>query len=500
MQPSAQPAVASPSYLSATALAARIAAGEITALAALEACLARAAAVNDPLVQRSSSKLNAIIAWRVDAARAEAAAADRARAAGHLLGPLHGVPMTVKDSFDVAGLASTFGHPERADHVAVEDAVAVARLRAAGAILFGKTNVPKDLADWQSENALYGRTLNPWDTSRSPGGSSGGAAAALAAGLTCLELGSDIGGSIRMPAHFCGIYGHKPTFGVVPMRGHAMRPGAVASDISAAGPLARSAADLAVAMDLLAGADPADAPGWQLVMAREARTSPAGMRIAVITDDEAWPVDGAISAGLRQTADWLRDAGAEVTLDPPWPLPSRQMSALYVALLRGATSTRLGAVELERVAGQADGLAADDDSYHAQMLRGLSQRHATWLGAHARRHRLRQAWRDWFGRFDALICPVAPFAAFPHIMGVPKAAQRAMVDGAERPVSDAYFWLGIASVAYLPATTIPLTLSAEGLPLGAQIIVPEFCDARGIRLAGWLEQGFRGFMAPPLAM
>ncbi len=474
--------------LTATGIAAAIPAGRLSAAEALEDGLRRA--------EQGNPALNAIIAWRLPEARAEAAAADAARAAGAPVGPLHGVPMTVKESFDVAGLPTTLGHPDWRDHRAERDSVAVARLKAAGAIIFGKTNVPKDLADWQSDNAVYGRTLNPWDTTRSPGGSSGGAAAALAAGLTDLEIGSDIGGSIRMPAHFCGVYGHKPTYGIVPMRGHGLDPDGAPSDLSVAGPLARCPADLEIALRVLAGPDGDDAAAWRFTPPPEPRTALRDFRVAVITDDATYPVDAPIAAAVRSVAETLRSAGARVAIDPPWPKPSAAQSALYVALLRGATSERLSDADAAAIAAQAAGLPPDANDYRAQMLRGLSQSHAAWHRANQARQHLRQAWRDWFGDYDALICPVAPFVAFRHIVDIPKPDQRADINGEPRPVSDAYFWLGLATLSYLPATTIPAGATSGGLPIGAQIIAPAYQDLRCLRLAGLLEAAHGGFRRP----
>jgi amidase len=474
--------------LDATSLAKEIAEGRLSAVAALEAYLAA--------LDRHNPTLNAIIVQRREAAREEARAADAALAAGRRVGPLHGVPMTVKESFDVTGLPTTLGLEGRRDHRAGADAVVVERLRAAGAILFGKSNVPVDLADWQSANPIYGRTVNPWDTGRSAGGSSGGAAAALAAGMTALEVGSDIGGSIRVPAHFCGVYGHKPSFGVVPRRGHGLDPAAPGGDLSVAGPLARSARDLALAMGVLAGADPAEGP-WQLSLPAEPRTSLREFRVAVVTDDAVFPVDAPIRAALGNLADCLEREGAQVMRDPKLPIESRAHAALYVTLLRGATSARVSEAGLDNLLDHAAGLAAQDDSYNALMLRGLTQRHAAWLKADAARHRLIQGWAGFFADYDALLCPAAPFTAFPHMEGIPKPAQRVLVNGAQRPVSDAYYWVGIPTLSYLPATTIPAGRTETGLPVGAQVIVPRWQDATALRLAALLEQSHGGAARPP---
>jgi amidase len=474
-------------FAGAAETARRIAHGELTASAAVEASLARIEARDGPI--------NAVPLRLADEARARAAAADRAPPGAR--GPLHGVPITIKECFDLAGTPSTFGYPERAAHRPDRDAFAVSRLLAAGAIVLGKTNVPKDLSDWQSFNALYGTTRNPWNPERSPGGSSGGSAAALAAGFSALELGSDIGGSIRMPAHFCGVYGHKPTFGVVPVSGHAMDPLAPPQDINVVGPLARTVEDLALAMDLIVGVDGPAARATSIALPPPSFTRIDGARVAVITGDGDFPVDAATAGTARRVAEVLRDAGARVTVDPPLPLPSRQYYRLYVALLRAATSTRRSEEEIAALLPQARALAPDDDGYEALMLRGLTQSHRAWQSRRAERVALRAAWERWFADCDAVIAPISPTASFPHMQDVPKPAQKLLVDGVSRPNADTYFWLGIASAPGLPATAIPAGASAEGLPIGLQIIGRAYGDRTTLAIAAFLERAHRGFAPPP---
>lgn len=474
-------------YQSASQTARAIAHGDISAREALEGYLSRIETIGKPL--------RAVVVLDPEGARARADEADAARNAGRTLGPLHGVPMTVKESFDVAGLPSTFGYPDRADHRASSHALAVQRLVDAGANVFGKTNVPKDLADWQSFNAVYGETANPWSLAHSPGGSSGGAAAALAAGLTSLEIGSDIGGSIRIPAHFCGVYGHKSSYGIVPMRGHSMREDAAPSDISIAGPLARSAEDLALAMRLIAGGDPEEGSAWLLELPEEPRSKLADFRFAIVADDAHFPVDGSISGAIRELAAKLRKAGAQVDEAPALPISSMDGYRLYLALLRGATSARLSD---EQHAALAKAAAANTNGdYEALMQRGLTQTHRDWLAANDRRHTVKREWRAFFTRYDALITPVATTPAFPREAGVVKTKQTFLIDGKPRPAADTYYWLSIASLPNLPATTIPLGLNTSGLPVGAEIVGPEFGDLRTIQIAHLMEQAFGGFTPPP---
>ncbi|MEC7490135.1 MAG: amidase [Pseudomonadota bacterium] len=477
-------------YKGALELANAIRRKEISCVEALDLYLDR--------IDRFNPGLNAIVVCDMEAAREAAKAADSAFAIGNVAGQLHGVPMTVKESFDLAGHPSTFGRPDRRNHRATRDALAVERLKGAGAIIMGKTNVPLDLSDWQSFNEIYGDTVNPWDGARSPGGSSGGASAALAAGLTGLEIGSDIGGSIRVPAHFCGIYGHKPTYGIVPLRGHSLRPDDAEMDLLVGGPLARRAEDLRVALDLIAGADP-EAPGaWRLDLPNETRTSMQDFRIAVITNDTTYPVDNDTSSSIEDVANHLETEGATVLRNPPLPLPSGEMWQLYLNVLRGATSGWKSAAEADAAARQAAGYDLSDNTYGPVMLRSISQRHQAWLHANDQRSRLRILWRGFFGNVDALIVPMMATPAFPHIRGIAKENQYLDVDNAQRPISDTYFWIGLASAAYLPATLAPAGLSREGLPIGMQIIGPEGHDRRCITLAEMLEQGFRGFAPPPV--
>lgn len=474
---------------SASAIAAGIRSDRFSSREIVDAAIAR--------IEGVGKALNAVVVQRFEQARAEADAADRARAAGAKLGPLHGVPITIKESFDVAGLPTTVGHTTRKGHRAAAHAAAVQRLVNAGAVVLGKTNVPKDLADWQSFNDVYGVTRNPWNMERSPGGSSGGSAAALAAGLTALELGSDIAGSIRVPAVYCGVYGMKPTFGVVPMRGHGLDALGAPVDILVGGPLARSAADLELAFDLVAGADEAGFGGWSLSLPGETRTHPRELGIAVVTDDREFPVDGSIRRALSELATYLKEQGATVDLEPELPIASREHYELFIALLRGATSARLEPTQIEALAAKARTFAATDRGYDALMHRGLSIGHRDWLAANEQRETLRYGWRRFFETYDVLICPVTTTPAFPHMIGVPKIEQFFDVDGTKRTAADNYYWIGIPALSYLPAAAIPIGQSDAGLPVGAQIIGPEFGDKRCLRIARLIETAFRGFRPPP---
>jgi amidase len=476
-------------YASATAIAEKIRHGSVSSQAVVEGYLAR--------IARHNPAINAVVVLQAEAARRRAEAADAASASGVSWGPLHGVPITVKDSFDVQGLPSTFGLAALAGNVAARDALVVERLQGAGAIVLGKTNVPPNLADWQTIHPVYGTTHNPWDLSRTPGGSSGGSAAALASGFSALEIGSDIGGSIRMPAHYCGVWGHKPSFGLVPGRGHA-KPGSLApSDITVYGPLARSAGDLALAMDILAGPDPEAGPGWRLDLDPPGPRLGARYRVALWADDPAFPVDASISDALRAAADSLRRSGVDVDETARPAFDSRDAYEIYVHLLRAATSGRQTDVEWDANTAAAAALDPADRSYRALFLRGNVLTHRDWVGFDQRRHALIHAWRDFFSRYDAVVCPVASTPAFTLVGDTPKHARQVAVNGRQEPSANDYFWLGLASAAYLPSTTAPLGVSGVGLPVGAQIIGRFGADRPCIALAQHLERHHHAFAIPP---
>src|SRR6516225_4208885 len=381
-------------FRSATALAAAIRAREIGCRELLEHYLER--------VHQHNPALNAIIVTDFRGAQRRADEADTALARGESWGPLHGLPTTVKESFDVAGLPTTWGLTELKDNVAGANALAVDRLLAAGAIIFGKTNVPVLLADSQSYNPIYGTTNNPWDLSLTPGGSSGGGAAALAAGLTGLELGSDIGGSIRNPAHYCGVFGHKPTWGIAPPRGQALYGNVAASDISVIGPLARGAEDLALALDIIAGPDPVEAAGWRLDLAAPRGNALSDYRIAVMLDDPNCEVDRQVQDILQALVDFLAGQRVRISDRARPDIDTAALHAVYIKLLRAATSRRLTQEVFERHVEAARGLDPGDQSYVSLMMRGVTLSHRDWLAGNEERHRLRLKWADFFRDYDLL--------------------------------------------------------------------------------------------------
>ena len=480
-------------FLPAHELAACIRRKEVSALELLDRYLAR--------IGRLDGTINAVVVLDAERARDRARAADAALARAEFWGPLHGVPMTVKESFNVAGLPTTYGLEAFRRNIATTDAVAVQRLKNAGAVIFGKTNVPVSLADWQSFNPVYGTTNNPWDLTRTPGGSSGGAAAALAAGFTALELGSDIGASIRNPAHYNGVWGHKPTWGVVPLAGHELTPQANADsfDIAVAGPLARSAFDLSLAMDILAAPLEAMTPLGRVPMAwRDPGTPARRCRVAVVYDDPEAEVDASVQAALRDLVDFLRRQGVVVTEDAR-PVNSALSNEVYIHLLRAATGAHYDDAAYEVASDRARAYDVGDRSYPARHFRGISLSHRAWALIDEQRAMLRQQWTTFFESFDLLICPTATTPAFKHMQQGERWERMIPVNGHTQPSTDALFWAGYPGIVGLPATAMPLGLSPDGLPVGAQIIGPLFADPVCLRFAQWIEREYRAFVPPPMA-
>jgi len=474
---------------SATELAAAVKRKEIGAVELLDHYLAR--------VERHDGALNAIVVRDFDRARERAKAADAALARGEDWGPLHGVPMTVKESYNVAGLPTTWGVPEMRDNIARTNALAVDRMLGAGAIIFGKTNVPYLLSDLQSYNKIYGTTNNPWDLSRGPGGSSGGSAAALAAGMTGLEIGSDIGGSIRNPAHFCGVYGHKPTWGILSPRGHSLLDVISPTDISVIGPLARSAQDLALAVDLMSTRDPLDAPGLKVDLKPARAASLKEMRVAVWRDDPIMPVGREVAARMEAVVQALRGAGVQVTELSAPPVDNEETWRVFQFLLFAALMSRQPDSRYAALVAEAEGIAPEDFSDKAMVLRGGTARFREWSAWNERRARLRARWAEFFRDVDIMLAPVTVVPAFPHQQEGEPDDRRLDVDGEDRAYFRQIFWAGIAGVSFLPSTVFPAGLSSDGLPVGLQAIGPEYGDRTCIAFAAMMADLIGGFRPPP---
>ena len=475
-------------FQSATAIARSIREGTLSARAALEHFLARVDAHNGPV--------NAVIWQDREGARARADAADAARAAGAPLGPLHGVPMTIKESYQFAGSPTTQGIPQMKGNVTPRTALAVLRVMAGGGNVFGKTNVPIRLADFQSYNEIYGTTNNPWNLERTPGGSSGGSAAALAAGLTGLEMGSDIGGSIRNPAHFCGVFGHKPTWGLAPPRWHNLDDGVAPTDISVIGPLARSADDLETTLRLMAGPDEIDVPGLKIDLP-VLRKPISKLKIAIWPSADGFcPSSVAVAGRVQAVADALGKAGATVDDKTRPDFSAEHSHMVFSGLLTAAMAARLSDEVFAQRVADVDAAGADDMRPGVVQGRWQTMRFRDWARLNEARQKLRWAWRRFFDEVDFLITPVMPTTAFPHDHG-PEGARRIQVDNQDLPYFNQTFWAGLAGVVFLPATVFPAGLAQDGLPVGLQIIGPAYADLRTIGLAQRLEAMGFGFTPPP---
>ncbi len=448
-------------------------------------------------IDRYNSRINAIIFMDIEAARKRAKKADEALTKGDVWGPLHGVPMTIKDSYDVVGMPTTWGVPQYKNNYPKKDAIVVERFLRAGAIIFGKTNIPYLLADWQSFNDIYGTTNNPWDVTRVPGGSSGGSAAALAAGLTGLEAGSDIGASIRNPAHYCGVYGHKPTYGIVSTRGQAL-PGVVAAtDISAVGPLARSADDLSLALKVMAGPDDIDGAGWQLRLPKPKKKTLREYKVAVIYSDPEAEVDDQVQNRLHAVTEFLVKNKVKVSDAARPEFDSGEAHRNYIRLLRGATVGRFTPEEFQKNLDVFSEIDPNDESYPAQTIRAQAMYHKDWLTFNEMRHKMRLAWADFFNDYDLLLCPAATTTAFPHNQRGERWERMVMVNGKPQPSTTQMFWAGYSCNFYLPSTVAPAGLASDGLPVGVQIVGPQYGDYKCLHFARLLERDFQNFSPPP---
>ncbi|WP_406150962.1 amidase [Streptomyces sp. NBC_01012] len=476
---------------SAERLVAALRAGEVTSAELTDEAITR--------IEHDDKEINAVCVRDFDRARAAAREADLARARGEDR-PLLGIPVTVKESYDVAGLPTNWGMPLHRDHMPAEDAVQVSRLKDAGAVILGKTNVPLGLQDLQSFNEIYGTTNNPWDHGRTSGGSSGGSAAALASGFGALSIGSDIGGSLRTPAHFCGVYAHKPTLGLAANRG--MVPPSdpalpVDLDLAVVGPMARTARDLTLLLDVMAGPDPLTHGVAYDVRLPPARYERLGdFRVLVLDSHPLIPTGAAVRAGVNRVADALDDGGARVVRHSALLPDLAEAGLLYTELMFSGSTARFPVEAYEQLRTRAAGLSAQDRSLSAARLRGMVFSHRDWMEANNRRELHRQGWRRLFAEFDAVVCPITPTPAFPHDHNPDLLERRIDIDGVEYPFFDQLVWAGLATMPGLPATAVPTGRTPEGLPVGVQLIGPMYEDRTPLRLAELLEQRLGGFQAP----
>ena len=476
-------------FQSAATWLTKLKSGELSARQATEAIIGR--------IEQIDPKINAVVVRDFSRARLAADAADNARKRGETLGLLHGLPMTVKEAFDVSGLTTTWGVPEFKNNIADRDSLVVQKLRSAGAIILGKTNIPLMLSDWQTFNDIYGTTNNPWDKARSSGGSSGGAAAALAAGLTPLEVGSDIGASIRSPSHFCGIYGHKPSFGVVPTDGHTFPGLDIELDLLVAGPMARTASDLRLAMQVLAGPSRQNAPAWQIELPERPRQKLSDYRVAVLLAPEICKVDIQVRDVLAKVANALNGKGAKVSEMARPEVDFEAAHHQYLLNLRGATGALMDDTTYADAKENAATLDETDWSYWAYINRAAIQTHREYFAVQQARQALRDAWSAFFKDWDIVLSPIAATTAFLHDQNLPRHERTILVDGVQESYNDQLFWAGLATYPYLPSTVFPAGPAENGLPVGLQAIGPYLHDLETIHFAELLEAEWGGFTPPP---
>ena len=455
-----------PTLWSASEQAVAIREGRLGSEELLDLFLARIAAV-DPQV-------NAVCTMEVAPARQRCRAADEASARGESWGPLHGLPVTIKDAIATAGMRTTGGATALRDHIPTQDAPAVAALKAAGAIVFGKTNLPEWSGDWQSFNEMFGTTNNPWSLTHTPGGSSGGAAAAVACGMTSFELGTDIGGSVRVPSAFCGVWGHKPSFGIIPTLGYLDEPGGggTESDVNVFGPIARSAADLRLLLDVLAQPTPDRSPAWRLGLPEPNLTSLRGLRVAAWFDEPELEVDSEMAAVLHATADAVERAGATVDRAARPDIDVRAAWRIGTRLIGAATSV-------------SDAI-------------GGPLTHHQWLHMNRQRARARAVWAEFFTHFDVLLCPVAIVTAFAHLQEGLWSNRRITVNGRDRDYVEIEGWPALIGSVYLPSTSVPIGRTPDGLPVGMQVVAPFLQDRTALRVGELIGEIVGGYQPPPI--
>jgi amidase len=475
-------------FATATELVADLRAGTITSMDLTNLYIRR--------IGQFDTKLNAVVVRDFERARQQARAADQDGT-----GALRGLPITLKESINVAGLGTTCGVPSFKGFVSQHDAPAWTRLRAAGAVLLGKTNVPPMLADWQSANPVYGRANNPWDLNRTPGGSSGGSAAAIAAGLSALEVGSDIGGSIRVPAAFCGIYGHRPSETLLPKSGQFPMPpmpnAAVVMGVQ--GPLARGAEDLELALSILAGPDVGEDVAWRVVLPPARGTRLTDFRVGVLPPIPWLAVDDQIAATVEDLASRLGRLGCTVKRVQPDSLGDfREHHALYRSLLSAVTGARMDEGARQQ---RIEMLRTHDDEFARAQLRGLEGTAGDYILWNSRREQYRAAWRAFFREWDVLLAPAMNVLPYPHVdrawpMDDSDFTLTFDVGGRAVPYLDGLVYPAVSTVAGQPATVFPVGRSREGLPIGLQAIGPYLEDRTGIRFTTLLAREIGGFVKP----
>lgn len=472
-------------FATAGEMLAALQSGEVSAADLTDICLER--------IARYNPALNAVILEHPDEARASARATDEARARGETA-PLLGLPVTIKDSIDVRGYPTVCGVDKRADiDDAEQDAPVVARLRAAGAVILGKTNTPQYTDDWQTVNTVFGRTANPWNTERTPGGSSGGAAVAVAVGFSAVDIGSDIGGSIRVPAAFCGVYGHRPSDSIIPRSGHF--PGRPhpnpALALNVVGPLARSPEDLELILEVTAGPDVGDDIAWTLTLPPPRYERLADFRVAVLPPLDLAPIDAEIRAGRDRVVEALRTAGASVHEASP-SVDWEDYMSVYETLLAVMTARDMSPEDRRRAAAEDRG-RGNSPFAHAT---GWEADAYTFLDLHDRREQYRAVWRGFFREWDILLAPITQRPAWRDYTSA-QVERYLDIDGQQTPYENFIAYPAVATLPGHPATAFPVGLGASGLPIGLQAIGPYLEDRTTIRFAALLAQEIGGYTPPP---
>ena len=444
---------------------------EISSRGLLELLIAR--------IEKINPALNAVITFDFEGARKLADEADAKLKRGEVIGPLHGIPVTIKDALETNGIRSTGGASELHNHVPTKDAAVVAAIKEAGAIVLGKTNLPRWSGDFQAFNDMFGTTVNPWDSTRVPGGSSGGAAAAVSAGLSSFEIGTDIGGSIRNPASFCGVFGHKPSWGVVSSTGYLDHEagGLIEADVNVHGPIARSADDLELLLEVLVRKN-----GPLIASLAPPPEDVRKLKVAAWLDDPFCPVDKEVLTVMDDAVASLEEAGLTVDREARPDLDPEYASLLGLWLVSAAIVQSLPPETLE-----------------GMEVEGATPRttHQEWLEKHAEREAIRAKWAELFGAFDAVIMPISFVPPFPHIQDGDFRTRTLVCNGEERPYADLTRWTMLTGMAYLPATTPPIGFDSDGLPISFQVVGPYGSDYMTIRLAGFISELRGGYQTPP---
>jgi len=441
-------------------------------------------------------ELNAVVYTQIDKAKKRAKKLEALLMRGEALGALYGLPMTIKESYDWVGSPSTWGLPELRNNFPISDSEIVRRLEQSGAIIYGKTNVPARLADWQTFNGFYGTTNNPWNLSYSPGGSSGGSAVSIAVGMASLDVGSDIGGSIRNPAHYCGIFGHKPSSGIIPMDGHQLPERNVPFDMLVGGPLARTSKDLALGFNVLTGATNRIEQAPPLETSRHGARKLRDFKVGVMPTSTICAQDDELTNQLDSVIVSLCKNGLKVDRNPNIGFDLKMAHHTYLLLLRSATTCFLTEEEFQEHIRRARVADLDSTNYRSYVDHGVALYHRDWQKLDNTRRDIEKAWETYFESCDLLLCPAAASAAVPHDHVGDRSDRLLLINGTQEPVVDQLFWAGLANCSYLPATVVPVGLTASGLPCGLQIIGGYGNDDLTLEFAGIIEREIGGYRTP----